>query len=65
MTIGIPPVVALPGTVLASSTAGLQPTDQWSGVRILWDDALQQIGPGYNPYAFPPGAFLTYHQQGG
>lgn len=65
VTVGIPPLVMPPGYTFASETFGLQPFDQWSGVRVLWDDALQSISPGYDPYAYPPGAFLTYHQQGG
>lgn len=64
VTVGIPALVLPPGYVLRSATAGIQPSDQWSGVRILWNDALQAIGPGYNPYDYPPGAFLTYRQIG-
>ena len=64
VTIGVPPLVLPPGYTLRSLTAGLQDSDQWQNLRLLWDDALQSVGPGYQPYAYPPGAFLEYHQEG-
>lgn len=64
VTVGVPPLVVPPGFTLASRTPGIQAGDRWSNVRILYDDALQQITPGYNPYAYPPGAYLSYKQEG-
>ena len=64
VTVGVPPLILPPGYALTSRTDQLQPTDQWSDIRIWWDDAYQNLLAGYNPYGYPPGALLVFKQLG-
>lgn len=57
------PALVLPaGYTLGSYTLDLQPTDQWSGVKIWWDDAYQTAQQAADSYLYAPGAHLVYQQ---
>lgn len=63
-TVAIPHLQVPAGYTIGTRTLDLQPGDQWSDVRLWWNDAYQQSLASFNPYAYPPGATLTYQQIG-
>lgn len=59
-TVGIPRLVLPGGYLVGTFTPDLQPTDQWRNVTVWWDDDVMSGHPDWDPYRFPPGAFLVY-----
>jgi hypothetical protein len=64
ISIAIPKLIVPAGYVVKSVTPDIQPTDQWSSVAVWWSTDIMDALGEVNPYAYPPGAFLQYHQQG-
>lgn len=63
-TVAIPPLLIPAGYVFGPRTLDLQPSDQWSNVRVQWDDSYMATADTLSPYVYPPGVTLTYQQIG-
>jgi len=61
-TVAIPQLILPAGYTLGTDTLDIQPTDQWSDVTIWWNSDVMDAQAQFNPYEYPPGAFLVYQQ---
>lgn len=64
ISIAIPKLIVPAGYVLETVTPDLIGTDQWSNLAVWWSTDIMDALGEVSPYAYPPGAFLEYRQQG-
>jgi hypothetical protein len=63
-TIAIPKLILPAGYVIGTDTLDIRSGDQWSGITIWWNSDVMDALATLSPYAYPPGAFYVYQQQG-
>lgn len=63
-TVAIPKLIVPAGYTIGVHTPDLDGGDSWSSVTLWWNSDYMDSLASINPYAYPPGALLTYQQRG-
>lgn len=56
--IPLPNLVLPAGYTIGSSTAAMQPADQWTDIKVWWNSDLMDMTNRSDPFVYPPGAYL-------